>query len=145
MFPLGILLNNSGNIERTDDVWRGQARLQDHKRFVRFLTPEAGLRAMMKILIRYEDIYKLNSISKMISRWAPPEENDTHSYIMHVSHVAGYPPNKFLDMDDPEVLIRIAQAITIHENGHSPDYMPVYWYDDDTYKRAAMAALELDE
>lgn len=141
MFPLGVRLNNPGNLERTDDIWNGQARLQTDKRFVRFLTPYAGLRALMKVLITYDDIYGLSTVSRIVSRWAPDGENNTYAYISDVSSRTGFSPNTIIDLKNPQTLMHIAQAIVIHEQGHSPAYMPEYWYEEAAYHEAAMGAL----
>lgn len=143
-FPTGILLQNPGCLERSADKWNGEARLQDHKRFVRFLTPQAGLRALMKTLLTYEDLHGLNTITRVISRYAPPGENNTEYYIRDVSERSGISPNMIVDLHNPDILIRFAQAIVLHENGHPPAYMPEYWYDAATYYDAAMDALHGD-
>lgn len=141
-FPRGIKLNNGGNIEHSiNNNWHGAARLQDDKRFVRFLTPQAGIRALMKTLLTYENAHGLNTITSIISRYAPSDENNTNSYIWDVSERVGLPPSKVLDLRNPDILIGIAQAIVIHENGHSPEWLPYYWYDEATYHEAAMMAL----
>lgn len=141
MFPRGIRLNNPGNIEVTTDVWKGQAPYQNDKRFVRFLTPYDGLRALMKVLITYDDVYGLSTISRVITRWAPPGENDTEGYIYDVSMRSGFGPNRIIDFKDPQTLIRVAQAIVIHEQGHPPTHMPMYWYEEVIYHKAAIDAL----
>jgi len=141
MFPRGIRLNNPGNIERADDEWVGMAKLQDDPRFIRFLSPQHGIRAMMKILLTYEKEYGINTISKIISRWAPYPENNTDAYILDVSKRTGIPPNFALDIRDIDTLITISKAIVIHENGHPPDNMPDSWYEEYIYHSAAMTAL----
>ena len=142
-FPQGVLLNNAGNLERTShDHWHGEARLQDNKRFIRFLTPQAGLRALMKTLLTYEDVHGLNTVTRIITRYAPPAENNTEAYIRDISQQAGISPNMVVDLQNPDILIRFAQAIVIHENGHPPEWMPYYWYEEVTYHEAAMSALK---
>ena len=45
-----------------------------------------GYRAIFKILFNYYRNYKLDTIRKMITRWAPPEDNNhTEAYIKTVS------------------------------------------------------------
>jgi hypothetical protein len=141
-FPEGIRLNNAGMLEKSHDQWNGECRLQDNRRFIRFNTPQAGLRAMMKTLLTYEDIHGLNTITRIISRYAPPGENNTEYYNKDVSERTGLSPNMILDLQNPDILIQFAQAIVIHENGHAHSFMPYYWYEEVTYHEAAMAALE---
>ncbi len=141
MFPPGIILNNPGMLEHTHDTWEGQSRLQTHKRFVRFDTPVAGIRAIMKTLKTYEDVHGYHTIDSIIRHWAPDNENNTEAYILDVSFRAGIPRNVLIDIGDPLVLIKLAKAITIHECGHPPEDMPAFWYSDEVFKQAAEEAL----
>lgn len=141
MFPTGIILNNPGNIEKTDDSWLGMTRLQDNKHFVRFSSPKYGIRAIMKIILSYEDFYGINTINRIITRWAPPSENNTEAYIRDVSNRTGISPNILIDLSQPENLMSLAQAIVVHENGLPPLNMPTKWYEEVTYHEAAILAL----
>lgn len=88
--PRGIRNNNPGNIE--DGIaWDGLDVAGDtDPRFARFLTPEMGIRAMVKIFITYERAYGLKSVAQIITRWAPPVENDTQTYIDNVCKWTGF-------------------------------------------------------
>lgn len=141
MFPKGVLLNNPGNLQKTNDEWVGMTKLQDNARFVRFKSPKYGIRAVMKTILSYDDLYGLNTISRIITRYAPPGENDTDSYIRDVSFRSGFSPNVLIDLSKPENLMLLAQGIVIHENGHPPADMPPNWYEEVTYHEAAMLAL----
>lgn len=143
MFPLPIRLNNPGSLIHTKDHWNGTARLQNDKKFVRFLTPHDGIRAMMKTLLTYEDLYHITTIRLIITRYAPPEENKTEYYISDVSNRMGVQCNLFINLDNIDTLIDLSKAIIIHENGIPPDNMPEYWYDEVIYHDAAVDALEL--
>lgn len=59
----------------------------------------------------------LNTVSKIVSTWAPPNENDTQAYIADVAKQTGLDPNAPLNMNDPKTLTRLALAITNHEQG----------------------------
>jgi hypothetical protein len=141
MFPRGIYLNNPGNIELADDHWVGMAKLQTDDRFIRFLSPVYGLRAMMKVLITYGRKHELTTISEVITRWAPPRENNTDAYIAHVAKRMKISPNQAIDLEDLDTLIRLAKAITMHENGYPPEELPADWYSEATYHQAAIMAL----
>ncbi|WP_340615218.1 structural protein, partial [Xenorhabdus thailandensis] len=86
--PRGIGNNNPGNI-RHGDKWRGLRDIQTDKSFCQFVSPEYGIRAMLKILRNYVKLYGDNTIRQFITRWAPPSENDTESYITYVSRTVG--------------------------------------------------------
>lgn len=139
--PRGFRLNNIGNIRRNATAWQGESTLQDDPDFVRFDTPQMGIRAMMKILITYQTADEIEHIQGLISRWAPPSENNTVAYIADVAAHVGVAPMDYLSVEVPENLIRIAQAIAHHENGNCPDPTMPFWYPDETYEEAAQMAL----
>lgn len=145
MFPTPILLNNPGALEHTHDHWEGMTRLQDNKRFVRFISPKYGIRGMMKTLRTYESAYCFTTINTIITRYAPPSENNTEAYIIDVSTRTGMSRNQVLDLNDIDVLIKLAKAIVMHENGHPPDRMPANWYSEVIFHEAAVLALKEDK
>jgi len=139
--PRGINLNNPMNLERNSISWQGASTLQDDPRFVRFETPEMGVRAGMKVLLTYQNKDDLQNISAIITKYAPPAENDTAAYISDVSAHCGVSPTDFFDVEVPDNMIRLAQAIIIHEQGHCPDDSTPFWYENDVYESAAKDAL----
>lgn len=84
--------------------------------FQSYATPEEGLAAVDKNLQSYGK-QGVNTLSTIISRWAPPSENDTASYIKDVSSRLGVDPNKPLDLNNPAVRQAVSTAIIIHEQG----------------------------
>lgn len=119
MTPRGIRLNNPGNIRR-NDPWLGMTREQPDPDFVRFETPADGIRAMARILMRYQHAYKLRTIRDWIARWAPPSENDTLAYIASVEQQTGINADAVLDILNPMTAGAIVRAIIRHENGQQP-------------------------
>lgn len=110
----GIRNNNPGNIESGKDNWQGA--VGDDGRFIIFESPEYGVRAMARILKSY-DRRGINTISEIISTWAPPFENDTQSYINSVSGRVGIDKNQPVTVEQyPEIIA----AIIKHENGKQP-------------------------
>ena len=111
----GLRNNNPLNIEENGTEWVGRAG--DDGRFVIFETVEHGLRAAGRILRTYATKYQLNTISGIVSRWAPPVENDTQNYINFVSQKTGIEQDQALTRETyPHVL-----AAMIHmENGSQP-------------------------
>jgi hypothetical protein len=61
----------------------------------------------------------VNTISGVISKWAPPNENDTQAYIKDVSQRLGIPPNQKIDLTNPLQRQALSTAIALHENGPS--------------------------
>lgn len=126
----GIRNNNPGNI-RWGDEWKGlvpEAQRTD-KSFCQFKAPEFGIRAMIIILRNYQSKYGLKTITGIIKRWAPPNENDTQAYIRSVAQATGADADKPIDLTDSRKLLPLLQAIIKHENGTQP-------YEYDVFIRA---------
>ena len=134
--PRGIRNNNPGNIERTGTQWQGMAPEQTDPRFLQFVSPEYGIRAMARILTNYQRLYGLNTVEQIINRWAPPVvngkvENDTGAYIRHVADALGVLPNQPIQVQDH--LPQLVAMIIKHENGQQP-------YDAGTIQRGVAMA-----
>lgn len=55
---------------------------------------------------------------KIITRWAPENENDTSSYVLHVATACRRDPDEVLNFEaDPLLYLDIAKAIARHECG----------------------------
>lgn len=115
--PRGIRNNNPGNI-RHGESWRGLALEQTDPDFCVFTAPEYGIRAMARILLNYQKKHGIRTIDGIISRWAPPAENNTRSYITAVSRACQVEPTEIIDI--AEYLPDIIPAIIQHENGMQP-------------------------
>ncbi|MDC9607032.1 structural protein [Xenorhabdus griffiniae] len=124
----GIRNHNPGNI-RHGDKWQGLRDIQTDKSFCQFVAPEYGIRAMLKILRNYERRYGDNTIRQFISRWAPPNENNTESYIAYVCKSVGIASSAVVDVENVATMSRLVKAIIQMENGQQP-------YSDEIIKRA---------
>ncbi|VFQ47401.1 structural protein [Desulfoluna butyratoxydans] len=113
----GIRNNNPGNI-RHGDNWDGLAKVQPDPAFCLFKTPEYGIRAMARVLTNYQRRHGIKTVRGIITRWAPPKENDTDAYVDHVAQVVGVDPDEPLVVT--EVLPRLIPVIIKHENGQMP-------------------------
>ncbi|CDM21631.1 predicted internal virion protein D [Citrobacter phage CR8] len=114
MATRGIRNNNAGNIRVSKDQWQGATGSDGE--FVTFETPEHGIRALSKNLLSYQR-QGFDSVGKIISRWAPPNENDTEAYINNVVSATGLQRDQALDLNDPSTLAALARAIMVQENG----------------------------
>lgn len=130
MATRGIRNNNLGNLRVSKDQWEGA--VGDDGAFVIFDSPESGVRALAKNLQSYGR-QGYDSIEKIINRWAPPNENDTQSYINSVVAATGIPATQSLDLSDPDTLSSLAQAIGYHETGSR--------YDPEVYQKGVTRAL----
>ncbi|WP_338885558.1 structural protein [Xenorhabdus sp. TH1] len=126
--PRGIGNNNPGNI-RHGDQWQGLCSRQTDQSFCQFIAPEYGIRAMIKILRNYVKLYDDRTIRQFISRWAPPSENDTESYITYVSRSVGIDSCAVIDVNDQRVMTVLVKAMIQMENGQQP-------YSPETFERA---------
>lgn len=140
--PRGIRNHNPGNIERTKDRWLGMSADQSaDPRFVVFDTPEYGIRALMRLVINYQERHNLWTLREMINRWAPPVENNVSAYVSHVSRLTGYDPDERIDVLDPYVGLAVTKAIIRHECGDPrPHGRPPDWYEPAVYAKAAALA-----
>lgn len=77
-----------------------------------------GVRAMFHLLNNYRVLYGADTIEKMISRYAPPEDrNDTEAYIRAVSERSGVPRASRLTTTNREIMEPIVKAMIAVENG----------------------------
>lgn len=102
--PMGMRYNNPGN-------------LRPNNREAHYPTMQAGILAALNNLIAYQHLHNLNTIRGIISRWAPPNENDTTAYINYVSQQTGIGPDQQINASDPSTAYRILMAIFSNENG----------------------------
>lgn len=120
MISRGLRINNPGNIRTSTTPWQGKVTPSRDAAFETFDTPEHGMRAAAKVLLTYFNKHKLDTVTKIISRWAPPSENDTQAYITAVSERTGMPPDAFIDLTDPMLFTVLLMAIIRHEQGLDP-------------------------
>jgi len=130
--PRGIRNNNPGNL-RTD-AFAGTVGV-DADGYGKFTTPEAGIRAMAKNLIVQQDKHGLNTVEDIITKYAPPTENNTAAYISSVAGAMGVGPADKLNMKDPATLQKMMGAMIKQENGSQP-------YSDAQINSGVVAAIE---
>lgn len=123
MTPLGIRLNNPANIRwNASNKWQGL--IGQKKGFCQFKTMAFGLRALLKLIRNYRYLYGLDTIEKIITRFAPPNENDTESYISFVSSCVGFRRDTPFSLDFYSTsiasnLFALVSAIVKQETGMS--------------------------
>jgi len=124
--PRGIRNNNPLNIRRSKDQWKGMAEAQTDGAFVQFKTLEYGWRAAFYLLTRtYYHKYRLYTIRAIISKWAPPCENNSKAYVENVSRLTGIDPDEPIGIPSERSArwIALGMAMAIQENGfESLDY-----------------------
>ena len=125
MISRGYKNCNPGNIRINGDKFQGEIIPSQDKEFKQFETMAYGYRAIFKILGNYQRNYKLDTIRKMISRWAPENENDTLAYVMTVSDRSGISPDEPVSADNREMMVRIVAAMSFVENGQAAEMSDV--------------------
>lgn len=130
--PRGVRNHNPGNI-RWGDKWQGMVTpFERHDPdFCQFIDPTWGIRALARVLITYQDKHGLNTIAKIIARWAPPNENNTPAYVEAVAAATGIPSSEPLDLHRYEAMRPIVEAIIRHECGKGELRNVNSWYSSD--------------
>lgn len=82
--------------------------------FQQFPSLDAGVAGTKNQLMKYGD-RGLNTVSKIISTWSPPNENDTPALIKKASAFLGVSPDQPLDMKNPAVIDALSMAIFAQE------------------------------
>ena len=116
-----ITNNNPLNIRVGKSKWLGQVlpqRGSGEGAFCHFESMEYGIRAAFCLLRTYATKYRLNCVKDIITRWAPPSENDTQSYIRHVCLLTGFGGNQRLTEKDWP---RLVKAMAKMESGTDLD------------------------
>ena len=112
--------NNPGNIRISSIDWDGEIKPSSDPDFCQFESPEKGIRAAAKLFLTYFREYKLTTIQGLINRWAPPEENNTSSYVAQVSLVVGAQSGAPIDLTNLTTLTNLIVGVIWHENGSQP-------------------------
>ena len=115
METIGERNNNPLNIRRVSGQrWQGEVlpqRGSGEGAFCCFSTMEWGLRAAFCLLRTYRDKYKAVCIEDIITRWAPPTENDTRRYICDVCRLTGFGGKERLTENDWPQLVKAMARI----------------------------------
>lgn len=119
---IGVELNNPLNIRHNPcNNWRGMDG--NEKGFVKFTSVAYGIRAAYIILTNYIK-NGCNTLEDIISRWAPPCENNTERYIDFVAEETLIPRDLILtdnSIHDYWTKIIILQAMARMETGQKFD------------------------
>lgn len=117
--PRGIRNNNPMNVRKTSIDWQGEVAGVDVE-YETFATPGDGIRAGSRVLLNYKRKHGLDTVAKIISRYAPTTENPTSSYISAVSRELAVNPDQTINVENENTLTALATAIIRHENGQQP-------------------------
>lgn len=124
----GLRNNNPLNIRRGGNKWLGEVDSINGVHdgyFCQFKSMEYGYRAAIRIFFTYQSKYGCKTIRKIITRWAPPIENNTKAYISRVvEDVNKAQPNAGITADteldlkfDSVTLLNLLCSMMSVENG----------------------------
>ena len=118
LLPRGYRNNNPVNIRISSNKWNGKVSPNTDGAFEQFIDLVHGYRAAL-ILLRGKGYINggINTIRKMITKFAPATENYTDRYIANVSRMTGIDPDTVISRNDRDALTRIVYAMSIVENG----------------------------
>lgn len=120
--PRGVRNNNPLNLGYRADQ---PGVIGTDGRFGKYRTMEEGVASNHRQLLMHQKQREKNNIpntlENIITRWAPPSENDTAGYISQVSKQTGYRANQVLDMNDPQVANTLMRAMARKEIGRDLD------------------------
>lgn len=124
--PVNAGLNNPGNLRKSIDLFKGEVVPSKSPSFKQFKSADYGFRAMAVILLTYLKNYNADTISKIITRYAPPSENNTKSYIDFVVKETGIAKDEQLSFADfisagDSKYKKIIRAMAWLEQGKKPD------------------------
>ena len=114
--PRGLRNCNTGNIRISPTKYQGEIIPSCDRAFKQFRSLGWGYRAMFVLLESYKK-RGFDTIRKMISRWAPPSENNTAGYIQRVCDGCLHGADEVIDTRDKNVMVLIVCAMSKVENG----------------------------
>ncbi len=126
MTPRPVRNNNPGDIERNaHTMWQGMMPVSEmtpdqraDSTFVVFENPAYGFRALAILLINYQRIDGLKTVSQMINHFAPPNQNNTAAYVKAVAEFLGVSGDAEIDLSKNDVyLSKMMKKIAIVEAG----------------------------
>ena len=113
----GYRNNNPLNVRYSAwNAWKGKVVPNTDGAYEQFENMAYGYRAALYLLRKYIR-QGYDTVAKIISRWAPENENNTQAYIDHVCEFANLHRDQVIDQNDKETLTAMARAMSICENG----------------------------
>ena len=118
--PRGVRNNNPLNIRESEGdttQWQGERLFDSDAEFEEFKNPAYGFRAGARILRSYNR-QGINTLSGIIARFAPSEENDTDHYVRTISKWTNIPSSVPINVADNEQLAVVLHAMSRMEVGN---------------------------
>ena len=103
-----IAKNNIFNIRAGRAQWLGMTGTR--KGFVEFDTQEHGIRAWLILMRTYRKAYGCRTIRQIVSKFAPPTENQTERYIRYCCQTVVLGDNADIGQDIMYAMLGVAMA-----------------------------------
>lgn len=113
----GLRNCNPGNIRRSKTKYEGEVRPSRDAEFKEFCSMAYGYRAIFVLLDSYRRRYALSTIRRLITRYAPPNENFTDGYVRYIVQQTGIAADQSIDTHNERDMIAIVAAMSRIENG----------------------------
>ena len=119
--PLNIRINPANN-------WQGKIANNTDGVFEQFTHMSYGYRAALKLIRNYIQNDGLETVTQIISKWAPNTENNTSGYIQRVIGMNQWTAGKVIDPYSKDDMCDLVYAMAIVENGNTilPSYTDIY-------------------
>jgi len=108
---------NPGNIRISGTRYKGEVVPSQDTAFKQFTSMAYGYRAMFVLIHYYYRVLHLKTVRQIISRYAPPSENHTESYIRHVADAILRGPDSEIDLGSMDEMVLMVAAMSRVENG----------------------------
>ena len=125
--PRGYRNNNPCNIRKVPGaaIWQGEVLPNTDGSFVQFKSKPYGYRAAFQTIRTYKNKYGIDTVSAIISRYAPNNENNTAGYINRVCSITGFIPGTVINPYNKEQMSKLIYAMAIVENTNDWGYNPI--------------------
>lgn len=127
----GMRNNNPLNIRHSASKWQGARVKQTDRAFVQFESMAMGYRAAWRVMESYWRYFHDNrepfTVRNIIHRWAPPQENNSESYVRTVCLLSGLGGNEAMPRPQTaklygvlDKMVKLLVAMTCVECGLRP-------------------------
>lgn len=117
--PVGLRNHNPANLVDTNEAWNGMTGV-DRNGFIQFENDHDGIRAAARSM-NNQSRRGLNTVRQLIGRNSNAAAGNPEAiYRAEVARRMGVGVDEVLDLDDPEILADVTQAVIEFELGQSP-------------------------
>lgn len=120
----GARNNNPWNVTTLGGNQRWNGQTGSDGQFAQFGSVQAGAQAADRNLQSYALLHDINTVRGAISRWAPPNENNTDAYVQGVSQAMDVGPDQPINLQDPTVRAKMLQSMLPFEMGRTGGAQP---------------------